>query len=83
MELKTSLDLQPFIDEFIAPGIKAAIEGEVRKAIEAAKAQAMQELDWKIPEIMGGIAVHVANMISAERFGREIRITVVLPEKKP
>lgn len=82
MPSKTSPDLQLFIDEFIAPGIKAAIEHEVRVAIEKAKAQAMQELDWKIPEIMGGIAVHVANMISAERVGREIRITVELPEKK-
>ena len=83
MSFKTAPDLQPFLDEFITPGIRNAIEQEVRAAIERAKGQALRELDRNIPEIMGGIAVHIADMISAERFGRDIRITLHMPEKKP
>lgn len=82
MSLTAKPDLQPFLDEFITPGIKAAIESEVRKVTEIAKAQASEAVERRIAEIMGGIAVHIANMVTAERFGQEIRITVMLPKAK-
>lgn len=75
---RTQPDLQPFIDQFIMPGIREAINQEV----EAITEQAVARLRNLIPQIVAGCGIHIAEMVSAERWGRDIRITITMPKEK-
>lgn len=86
MAHKTSPDLQPIIDEFITPGFHAEIQEEVRQAVEEAVGRAVGDIKTRlarrIPKMFATIAVKLSAMLAVESVGREIRITIRMPEDK-
>lgn len=76
------LDLNPLIDKYLVPGIKAMIEAEVNRVIERAAHDATEEIRKMAPRIMAEVGLRVSEAVSFDRVGREIRITVHMPKEQ-
>lgn len=62
--------------DIINDAVHHAVQAEVTKAVANAKA----ELDRKIPEIVGGITIHIAQQLSMQTIGHELIIRIRLDD---
>lgn len=67
--------------EFLEKSIHLAIKKEVAKITEKHTEEACEQLRQKLAELVSGIALRVMENVSFEKFGTDLRITILNLEK--
>lgn len=65
------------LPEFIKIAIDKEVKVEAEKQFEIAKKQAIEQIDKYKHEVVAGVILHVQRHMMVERYGEELRITII------
>lgn len=78
--MSTSVLATPHPSNRLHKAILAALETETKQIVEEEAKKAAERAEQRVRGMLGQIATSIATHVSFEGFGRELRITVQLPE---
>ena len=76
----TGISTNPHPSDWLHKAVLSALETETKKVVEEEAANAAKRVEERVRGMLGQIATNIATHVSFEGFGRELRITVCLPE---
>jgi hypothetical protein len=78
--MNTDILTNPHPSDRLHKAILAALETETKQIVEEEAKKAAERAEQRVRGMLGQIATSIATHVSFEGFGRELRITVHLPE---